>query len=421
MTPFLLTTLSVFVGVGMSAAAANAVAAALPSVEGTTPGSDVASTEMLDRVGYAWGLTVAELLVLALAGLVIALRARRAYRVKVDEDYARPTGDATVLPDGWRDRVATAMAAAQGKQLLPVVIIVFVAVGLLISGVQVFETFLESDHAVGPAWLDRLSQPRSAQGAAPIVGVGTWLLLAVAGYAVAVSRGAISNRNLRRAINIVWDVFSFWPHAVHPFVPRPYSRWTVIELRNRIRHHLGGPGGGQPAPEATAPGRRVVVVAHSQGSLIAYAALLKLAPHEREQVAFLSCGSQLRVIYPRAFPAYVNLATHRALFDGLDGAWINLYRLTDPLAGPVLSWAHTAGASRHLRLRSDGDLSAADDDFPAGEHRCRRCGNDWRLIDPIPYDADVETGAVTAIHGHHDYWGDPSWPRALAALRTPQA
>lgn len=405
MTPFLLATLSTFLAVGLSAAAANVVAAALPDVDATT--------DMLDRVGYAWGLTAIELGLLALLGVALRWRVSHRFDSHVAADYAPPEGtEGPVLPEGWPRRVATAMTTAQGKNLLPPVVIVFVAVGLLISGVQVFETYPELGGVA--SWLGWVSEPREADGAPAIIGVGTWLLVGVAGYVVAVSRGAISNRDLRRAINVVWDVFSFWPHAVHPFVPRPYSRWTVIELRNRIRKHLDGPGKGQPAPDATEPRRRVVVAAHSQGSLIAYAALLLLEPDERKQVAFLSCGSQLRVIFPRAFPAYVNLETHRELFTSLNGAWINLYRLTDPLAGPVLSWDHTVGCSRHVPLPPG---AAADDDF-TGENRLRRCGNDWRLIDPIPHDADVETGPVAAIHGHHDFWGDPSWARALSELRT---
>ena len=406
MTPFLLATLATFVGVGFSAAVANAVAATLPSAKGTDPDDGAATTAMLDRVGYAWGVTVGEILLIAIFFGVLAWRRIPRYEAKSAEDYTRPAGDRTALPEGWPRRVGRSMFAAQGKRFLPGVVIVFVGVGLLISGVLVFETFPEELEGELPPLLDGVSEPRT-EDSAWVIGIGTWVLVAAAGYVVAVSRGAIRNQKLRRGINVVWDVFSFWPHAVHPFVPRPYSSWTVIELRNRIRHHLGDP--------RAAPGRQVVVAAHSQGSLIAYAALLLLDPREQRQVAFLSCGSQLRVIYPRAFPAYVNLATHRALFDALGGAWINLYRLTDPLAGPVLSWEHTADASRHFPLPAGSP--AARDDFPGGMDRVRRCGNDWRLIDPIPHDEHVETGAVAAIRGHSDFWHDPSWRRALAELR----
>ena len=397
MTPFLLATLSTFIAVGLSAAAANAIAATIPGTNTTT--------DMLDRVGYAWGLTMAVVIALALLGAVRVHRLSRGFEPRVKEDFA--DGEETVLPEDWHGRVARARAVAQLKNDLPYPVIAFVAVGLLISGVLVIETFESLGNVA--SWLGWVSEPRDSPTDRAVIAVGSWVLVAAAGYLVAVSRGAIRNNELRRGINVVWDVFSFWPHAVHPFVPRPYSRWTVIELRNRIRLHLGGAGAGAPAPEKAPDERKVVVAAHSQGSLIAYAALLLLEPYELKRVAFLSCGSQLRVIYPRAFPAYVNLATHRELFALLDEAWINLYRSTDPLAGPVLSWDHEAGGSRHLPPAAP-DVVGAD--------RCRRSGNDWGLIDPVPHDVHVELGAVAAVHGHHDFWGDPAWTLALTKLRA---
>jgi len=266
-----------------------------------------------------------------------------------------------------------------------------------------------------PGWLDKLSEQRGEPGSIFLINVGAWLFVAGAGAVVTISRGALKNQGLRRGINIVWDIFSFWPHAVHPFVPRPYSRWTVLELRNRIRFHLGGSAGVPPDP--VEPGKpEVVVCAHSQGSLISFAAIMQLTQAERDRIAFLSCGSQLRVIYPRAFPAYVSLAGVTWLYEALDGRWINLYRLTDPLAGPVLSWKHDATGSRHFPLAADG-APTPDDQLP-GDDRCRRSGNDWRLIDPVAHDPSCETGPVDAIHGHHNFWLDAAWGRALDRLRS---
>ena len=152
-----------------------------------------------------------------------------------------------------------------------------------------------------------------------------------------------------------------------------------------------------------------MVCAHSQGSVISFAALMLLTDEERKRVALLTCGSQLRVIYPRAFPAYFNYPVVEAVFNGLGTRWVNLYRATDPLAGPVLSWNHTPTGSGHLPADGDPDEMPP----PAGDNRTRRSGHDWRLIDPIPYDPQVMTGAVYAIHGHHDYWADPAWgPRS---------
>jgi hypothetical protein len=95
---------------------------------------------------------------------------------------------------------------------------------------------------------------------------------------------------------------------------------------------------------------------------------------------------------------------------------VNLYRVTDPLAGPVLSWKHDASGSRHLPLLPGGVLGT-DDRLP-GDDRCRRSGNDWLLVDPVAHDANFETGPVDAIHGHHNYWLDAGWTRALDHLRS---
>jgi hypothetical protein len=313
-----------------------------------------------------------------------------------------------VLPGGWLSRVIRAVFVARLKNRVSLLVIVFVIVGLLISGVQVYEMTGCSGKAcpLAPGFLDWLSEPRTGKSlAVPVINLGAYVFVAGAGLVVTISRGALKNSAARRAINVVWDIFSFWPHATHPFTPRPYSRWTVVELRNRIVVHLES-------------GRDVVVCAHSQGSVIAFAALLLLTDQQRDRVALLTCGSQLRVIYPRAFPGYFNYRAVAWMFKALGSRWINLYRWTDPLAGPVLSWRHRDGESRHFPLAVDNESVA--DCWPPDEDRTRKSGNDWLLIDPVPYDAAVETGPVYAVHGHHDYWLDPGWKRAITALRPQQ-
>lgn len=426
MAPFLLATVAVFLGIGFSASAATAISSSLnldvvtdpkggrPAKAGTTP--------MLDRVAYAWGLTL-----LVVVGIVVvilvcfALRAR-AYRRRTEAMYAPTPTDPTTLPGEWIARVVRGTYVGQLKNFVPGIFIAFAGVGLAISAVQGYESstcehvrYVLTNCQQAPGWLDKLSEPRDEPGSIFLINVGAWLFVAGAGAVLTISRGALKNQGLRRGINIVWDIFSFWPHAVHPFVPRPYSRWTVLELRNRIRFHLGGRAGVPPDPvEPDKP--EVVVCAHSQGSLISFAAIMQLTQAERDRIAFLSCGSQLRVIYPRAFPAYISLTGVSWLYDALDGRWINLYRLTDPLAGPVLSWNHDETGSRHFPLAAGGGR-APDEQLP-GDDRCRRSGNDWRLIDPVAYDPSCETGPVDAIHGHHNFWLDAAWGRALDRLRS---
>jgi hypothetical protein len=424
MSPFLLASLGVSLAVGFSAAAATAVSSTLNLDVNVTLSGDkvkVGTTPMLDRVSYAWGLTVVVIVAILVVIGVRYLMKAGGYRAKTEQMYQPSAADPTTLPSGWIGRVVRATYLGQLKNHLPGISITFATVGLAIAGVQGYESVgcgrvdggpVDCPHA--PGLLTWLSQPRDDVGSIFLINIGAGLFVAGAGLVVTISRGAFKNAGLRRGINIVWDIFSFWPHAVHPFVPRPYSRWTVVELRNRIRFHLGGRAGVPPDPVAA--GRpEVVVCAHSQGTLISLAALMQLTPAERDRVAFLSCGSQLRVIYPRAFPAYVNLGAITWLFDALGGRWVNLYRVTDLLAGPVLSWKHDETGSRHFPLAPGG--VRADDDWVAGTDRCRRSGNDWRLIDPVAYDANCETGPVEVVHGHHNYWLDAAWTRGLEHLR----
>ena len=237
----------------------------------------------------------------------------------------------------------------------------------------------------------------------------SWLLLGLAALVVMLARIGLRADTSRRGVNVIWDVVSFWPHAVHPFVPKPYSQHTVTHLHRRITQHL---------QTRERQGRDVVVSAHSQGSLIAFAALHLLSPEERTRVALLTYGSQLRVIFPRAFPAYVNLDSLALLHRDLDGAWINLYRETDPLAGPVLSWQHLgegAGLATSTHLR-DGTAVTAVDEYVRGSG-VRRSGDDWRLLDPAPVTSPHQHGPSTRLWGHTGYWVDPAYELALAHVR----
>ena len=258
--------------------------------------------------------------------------------------------------------------------------------------------------------------------------VGAWALLGLIALLVAKGRQAVKDEQTRRGINIIWDVISFWPHAVHPFAPEPYSQRVVIDLTERIRYHA--------ASGATdAPGRQVIVCGHSQGSLVSFAALNLLTDEELERVGLLTFGSQLRMIFPRAFPAYVNHRAITATRSLLDDAWINLWRDTDPLAGPVLSWNHVISADPPTAEYFDPPENALPPiagsiptigQVPAitAAFGVWRCGDDWRLPDPVQRPELIPPGAarmvdapINALRGHGQYWSDPVWPAALTALR----
>ena len=326
---------------------------------------------MLDRVSYGWGLTFFVVLGIGLwlLGDFIARKAKLAARARAMFDGAAPIDAGEYAVPQWRPDAGStvlAMWIARVKNHIPTIALTFVSTGVVMSLAIVYEIHPGWDdprdwrpqHAWG--WFDELSAGRDRVSLSPtessfsnvtMVG-GAWLLLGLAALIVLLARRGFKTDTSRRGVNVVWDVISFWPHAVHPFVPKPYSQHAVMHLRKRIKQHL-----------ATRPasGRDVIVSAHSQGSLIAFASLHLLSDEQRERVGLLTYGSQLRQIFPRAFPAYVN-------YDSVSRLHLDLRRRVDqPLsrdrsacrAGPVVEPPGGGRRARHVwpfrrRHRSGG-------------------------------------------------------------------
>jgi hypothetical protein len=172
--------------------------------------------------------------------------------------------------------------------------------------------------------------------------VGSYLATGVPLAIIVVLRRGWRNLNSRRRIGVIWDVMTFWPRAYHPLAPPSYAERAVPEVQRRLwRIHDGG--------------GRVVLAAHSQGTVIAAAALLQ--PHHRpddDVVALVTFGSPLRTLYGWAFPAYFSdevlrrLATQESDTGMHD--WRNFYYLTDFIGGAALAPGSAAG------LRVDVEL-----------------------------------------------------------------
>ena len=178
------------------------------------------------------------------------------------------------------------------------------------------------------------------------------------------------SRESRRQLGKVWDVFSFWPRRFHPLAAPCYAERAVPEFRNRIRTHL-------------AAGKGVIISAHSQGTVIAFAALVQIAAeHETVTVTvpesagkmtygefeamvqesakgdagpeavsppiapaasvsllragLVTFGSPLSALYSRFFPwhfgtpqRFQQLRDRLGIIPGVGRAWRNLYRKTD--------------------------------------------------------------------------------------------
>lgn len=205
--------------------------------------------------------------------------------------------------------------------------------------------------------------------------VGTWLVGAFAIGLVALGRSAYKNPSLRRTVGILWDLGTFWPRAAHPFAPPCYCERTVPEFVQRVEQLRANQG-------------RVVVSAHSQGTVIALAALLQLRGRA-DGVALLTYGSPLHRFYARAFPHFFGLPVLAWTRQMLGGQWVNLYRRSDPIGGPV---------------------AARDADVPPAATR-----PDRRLSDPA-FARPEHSFVWPVARGHSHYDHDPAYGESVAAL-----
>lgn len=176
------------------------------------------------------------------------------------------------------------------------------------------------------------------QGLEAVATLGNWVAAAGAvGVLVFLVRRSF-RPDQRRLVGIIWEILTFWPRRFHPLAVRPYAERAVPELQQRLWHHV------------VDERRRIILSAHSQGTVIAYAALLQLASYPRERspdvtrdIAFVTYGSPLRQLYAWAFPAYFDPTAFRELqsrlfsghLRGSPWAWRNFYRLTDYIGKKV--------------------------------------------------------------------------------------
>jgi hypothetical protein len=386
--------LGMFLGVGFTSALGYGLLRLLRPADDP---SSMALPLFYYRIAFAAGVAVVLAVVLALVLGVLMVLSTKAFTAMV-----RASAGPELLPEDEVRGVARAWWLARLKFSMHWFAIAIAAAGTVLTVAAVTEAIADGGASVCRPSGTLLSDCRDLPGL-DLVTVGTVALVALGGFLVYLGRRAVGDSAVRRGACIVWDVVSFWPAAVHPFVPPPYSPKVIEDLRHRIEWH------------AARPGTFVVLAGHSQGSMIAAAALTRLAPEYRAKVALLTYGSQLQLAYARAFPAYVNFPFLCWLKkDVLDDRWVSLYRETDPFGGPVLSWDRTdAPEYRSRRLGADGVL--ADEHDPVTG--VRRCGAEWRLLDPCPAD-----GLITprqAMRRHGGFSVEPVWELALAELTAP--
>jgi hypothetical protein len=169
-----------------------------------------------------------------------------------------------------------------------------------------------------------------------------WTGIALAAVAVPIvifTIGSARRPSDRRLAGILWDVLTFWPRRYHPLAVRPYAERSVPEIQARIERHVGNR-------------HPVIICAHSQGSILAYAAIAQLSPEDRSRVAFITYGSPLRALHGRYFPRYFKPETFPEVAGGLAHldivAWKNFWRDTDYVGRQLFAEGDGRVADEHL-------------------------------------------------------------------------
>ncbi|MEV5974111.1 hypothetical protein [Streptomyces sp. NPDC051921] len=260
----------------------------------------------------------------------------------------------------------------------------------VLIGVVSGATLLLGATSVAGAWASGNVPGRAFDGAHPAIAsaataaqaLGSWMIGFGFLLFVTWGRRAYRDASARRTIGILWDVGTFWPRAAHPFAPPCYAERAVPDLTWRMSSWIRQTGG------------RLVISGHSQGSVLAAAAVWQLPPAARGRVALLTYGSPLERLYGRWFPAYFGPEPLRGLHRTVH-CWSNLHRATDPIGGPV-------------RVPAEGDRPAVDRP---------------ELLDPVAYGRTRAHPLPEPILGHSDYQADPAFADARAALldRLPPA
>ncbi|MEV0372080.1 hypothetical protein AB0I10_19995 [Streptomyces sp. NPDC050636] len=338
---------------------------------GATPGQEHAPIDG-PPVLMSWQASVLPLLFVVVA-IVAVLAAIRVVLVR-----GRITKDVPGLydprerPDARRTkRIAGTIARAGLTDAAPVLVAATSVVTLVLGA-----------GAVAGAWITDRAPGRATEGALPFVhaaaetaeSLGSWLMGAGVILLIAMGRRAYRDHSARRTIGILWDVGTFWPRAAHPFAPPCYAERAVPDLTWRMATWTERFDG------------RLVISGHSQGSVLAAAAVWQLDLVTRSRVALLTYGSPLERLYGRWFPAFFGPPALTGLHRQMDD-WRNLWRFTDPIGGPI-------------RLTCEDGRKI--DQGP--------------LRDPLAYGRTLQNPLPAQILGHGDYRADPVFDTVRAEL-----
>ncbi|WP_158674575.1 hypothetical protein [Streptomyces hoynatensis] len=339
-----------------------------PTADPGEPGAEIPGPPQL--LSWAAATVPALLLVLLVLALAAVVRvSRRTGRLRPGVRARYPGEDGEPVPERSRE-IASAIARAELTDAAPV-LVGWLSGASLVLALGALAGSLTGD----PPSEAAASAPAFVSGCAELSeALGSWLMGAGVVLLVAMGRRAYRDAGTRRTVGILWDVGTFWPRAAHPFAPPCYAERAVPDLSWRVSTWVETTGG------------RVVLSGHSQGSVLAAAAVWQLDAATRGRVALLTYGSPLERLYGRWFPLFFGRATLRSLHQDAP-CWRNLWRETDPIGGPV------------------GVRGTAAPPVDAGP-----------LADPLHYGRTPSRPLPEPILGHGDYPADPAFAAERAEL-----
>jgi hypothetical protein len=297
LVPYILSALAVTLLYALTALLATAT---------TSNGSAPPEAWMLDIVG--WSLFLLALALIVAAIYVVAGR--------------NPSGTS---PWRWRWRVGSLGRIAHVASHIELLLFVPVSMFVLLGSIR------------------SLSMARKQSFPLSVFSEGNWVLDG-GGFWIGISLLAASVIAIQ-FMGPVWDALSFWrPRFYQQMVPAPYAARAVPELHKRICSLMG-----LQADEdgKTSDQTGLVVMGHSQGSVLAFAALQRLRKDPNSsgtltRIALATYGSPLGTLYAKYFPAYFDPSGFAALRESLsvsngEHGWRNFYRLSDYVGRGIFS------------------------------------------------------------------------------------
>ncbi|GAB3479834.1 hypothetical protein [Nocardiopsis coralliicola] len=235
------------------------------------------------------------------------------------------------------------------------------------------------------------------------VNAGSWLGGLLLAALVWVGASAYRNRPMRQGLGVLWDIGTFWPRAAHPLAPPSYAERAVPQLVARTA-------------AVADSGAGVVLSGHSQGSVLAAAAVWQLPGRCRPRVALVTHGSPLSRLYSRYFPAHFGPVA-LADIERRVASWRNLWRSTDAIGGPVYQ-ASLTGAAAPGTGTGGTVQAAAPATAPAAVSGATAAG--LRLVppeeplpDPRRYGPAAGEALEPEVLGHSFYVQDPAYADAV--------